>query len=212
MKCYIVTVAEVATIGYDYEHYVFTDYDKAKAYFHKIVETMLNQKDYTKEAIDDLLEDGDDEFFSDPDDEWFIRIEQGNLAEEHNMKYYYGDSMKEAMMNEPVEIKTTDELEAYRQNYWVVIPASDVDDECDCEEGQTKILVTFDTDNQNLQQEFESQADAYRYAKDNILNLPCVTKCWQSDLDTDLGYGDDYEETDITQDDDELAEMLDQYV
>ena len=128
------------------------------------------------------------------------------------MKYYYGTNVKEALANDPVEIKSTKVLEQYRENYSIVIPANEIDDEYDCEEGQTLILVTFDTDNQNLQEDFDNIGEAYNYAKANILNLPCVTKYWQSDLDIDLGYGDDYEEIDITRDDAELAELLDQYI
>lgn len=128
------------------------------------------------------------------------------------MKYYYGNDVKEALANDPVEIKSTKVLEQYRENYSVVIPACEIDDECDCEEGQTLIIVTFDTDNQNLREVFETKEKAYSYAKANILNLPCVTKCWQSDLDIEVGYGDDYEEIDITRDDAELAELLDQYI
>lgn len=42
------------------------------------------------------------------------------------MKYYYGDSFKDALANEPVEIKSTKTLEQYQEMYWVVIPASEV--------------------------------------------------------------------------------------
>ena len=128
------------------------------------------------------------------------------------MKYYYGNSMKEAMSNLAVEIKSTKQLRQYEENYSMVIPASEIDVECDCEEGQTLIIVTFDTDDQNLHEVFDNKEEAYSYAKANILNLPCVTKCWQSDLDIEVGYGDDYEEIDITRDDAELAELLDQYI
>ena len=38
------------------------------------------------------------------------------------MKYYYGNSMKEAMANPPVEIKGTKELERYKECYSVVVP------------------------------------------------------------------------------------------
>lgn len=44
------------------------------------------------------------------------------------MKYYYGNSVKEALSNAPVEIKTTKQLRGYEENYSVVIPAEDVDD------------------------------------------------------------------------------------
>lgn len=44
------------------------------------------------------------------------------------MKYYYGNSYKEAVSNEPVEIKTTDALRSYEENYNVVIPVDKVDD------------------------------------------------------------------------------------
>lgn len=130
------------------------------------------------------------------------------------MKYYYGNSMKEALSNPPMEIKTTKQLRQYEENYSVVIPASEIDDEDDeCDDDILCIyLVTFDIDNQNLQDEFDSRSSAFEYAKDNVENLPCVTKCWQSDLDTELGFGDDYEEEDITTEDPELAELLDEYI
>ena len=41
------------------------------------------------------------------------------------MKYYYGNDYKEAVSNNPVEIKDTSVLEAYKKNYNVVIPATD---------------------------------------------------------------------------------------
>ena len=43
------------------------------------------------------------------------------------MKYYYGNSYKEAISNNPVEIDSTKILEAYRENYNVVFPAPDKD-------------------------------------------------------------------------------------
>jgi hypothetical protein len=47
------------------------------------------------------------------------------------MKYYYGNSYKEAISNEPVEIKTTDALRSYQENYNVVIATVDVDEDDD---------------------------------------------------------------------------------
>lgn len=41
------------------------------------------------------------------------------------MKYYYGNSMKEALSNEPVEIRTTKQLQDYEREYNVVVPARD---------------------------------------------------------------------------------------
>jgi hypothetical protein len=43
------------------------------------------------------------------------------------MKYYYGNSYKDALRNGPVEIKTTDALRSYEENYSVVIPADEID-------------------------------------------------------------------------------------
>jgi hypothetical protein len=45
------------------------------------------------------------------------------------MKYYYGNSYKEALSNEPVEIKTTRALRSYEEVYSVVIAADEIDDE-----------------------------------------------------------------------------------
>ena len=42
------------------------------------------------------------------------------------MKYYYGNSVKEALSNPPVEIKTTKQLKQYEENYNVVIECEDV--------------------------------------------------------------------------------------
>lgn len=41
------------------------------------------------------------------------------------MKYYYGNSYKEAISNKPVEIENTDVLEAYKENYSFVIPINE---------------------------------------------------------------------------------------
>lgn len=49
------------------------------------------------------------------------------------MKYYYGNSYKEAFSNDPVEIKTTAALRSYERVYNVVIPADDIDDDDDDE-------------------------------------------------------------------------------
>ena len=42
------------------------------------------------------------------------------------MKYYYGNSYKEAVSNKPIEIKTTKQLNQYEENYSWVIPVEDV--------------------------------------------------------------------------------------
>ena len=42
------------------------------------------------------------------------------------MKYYYGNSYKDALRNGPIEIKTTDALRSYEENYSVVIPADEI--------------------------------------------------------------------------------------
>ena len=52
------------------------------------------------------------------------------------MKYYYGNSVKEALSNPPVEIKTTKQLKQYEENYNVVIeceavPPTEVEMEID---------------------------------------------------------------------------------
>lgn len=128
------------------------------------------------------------------------------------MKYYYGNTPEEAVTNPPVEIKSTSTLESYHQNYTIVVPACDIEEDCEEKEGLTVYLVSFDTNNQNLMQSFDTKQEALQYAKDNVLNLPAVTRCWQSDIDEELGYGEDYEEEDITMDDEELAYMLDKYI
>lgn len=42
------------------------------------------------------------------------------------MKYYYGNSTKEALSNAPVEIRTTKQLKHYQEVYNVVINAEEV--------------------------------------------------------------------------------------
>lgn len=44
------------------------------------------------------------------------------------MKYFYGNSYKEALSNNPVEIESPEILEAYKENYSNVFPAEDQDD------------------------------------------------------------------------------------
>ena len=41
------------------------------------------------------------------------------------MKYYYGNSVKEALNFPPIEIKTAKQLKEYEESYWVVIPADE---------------------------------------------------------------------------------------
>lgn len=45
------------------------------------------------------------------------------------MKYYYGNSEKEALSNEPVEIKSTRVLQQYCDCYNVVIAEDELEDE-----------------------------------------------------------------------------------
>lgn len=42
------------------------------------------------------------------------------------MKYYYGNSYKEAVSNSPVEIKSAKQLRQYEENYTWVIPVEEV--------------------------------------------------------------------------------------
>ena len=122
------------------------------------------------------------------------------------MKYYYGNSYKEAVSNSPVEINSSKVLKQYQEVYNVVIPEDEV--EVEHEGGLTAYVVSFDEDNINLYQEFENKEQAFAYAKENVANKPCVTKCWQPDTDCELGESDDYEEEDITGEDEQLMEMI----
>jgi uncharacterized protein YlxP (DUF503 family) len=129
------------------------------------------------------------------------------------MKYYYGNSYKEAVSNDPVEINSTRILQQYQDVYNVVISASDVDDEDEYdEEGLTLYIVTFDEDKQNLYDEFDNKEEAFAYAKKYVKNLPCVIKCWQPETDVELGFGEHYKETDITDEDDELSKMIEDQI
>lgn len=44
------------------------------------------------------------------------------------MKYYYGNDYNEAISNQPVEIKSANNLRRYEENYNVVIPVAEVAD------------------------------------------------------------------------------------
>lgn len=118
------------------------------------------------------------------------------------MKYYYGNSVKEALSNKPINISSTKVLIQYQEQYTVVIPYY--------EDNLCKFIVQFDIDNQNLEADFDSMSEAVSYAKSNIDNFPSITKCSQSDTSVELGFGDDYDEDNVTRDDNELAKMLDQ--
>jgi hypothetical protein len=52
------------------------------------------------------------------------------------MKYYYGNSYKEAISNDTVEIKTTEALRSYEQIYNVVIPADEINDDDEYEDDE----------------------------------------------------------------------------
>lgn len=56
------------------------------------------------------------------------------------MKYYYGNSMKEALSCAPVTIKSTRILEQYKENYNVVI--SDDDEEFGCGDDYKEVDIT----------------------------------------------------------------------
>lgn len=44
------------------------------------------------------------------------------------MKYYYGNDYNEAISNQPVEIRSANNLRRYEENYNVVIPVAEVAD------------------------------------------------------------------------------------
>ena len=123
------------------------------------------------------------------------------------MKYYYGNSYKEAISNDPVEINSTRELQQYQDAYNFVIPVDDIDDEDD-EDALIKYLVTSEKGDPDLYFEFDSREEAFECAKENIENIPCVTKVWQSNKNKELGLGEDYKEKEITYEDAELSKMI----
>lgn len=45
------------------------------------------------------------------------------------MKYYYGNDYKEAISNNPVEIKSLKVLHQYEECYFFVIPADEVEED-----------------------------------------------------------------------------------
>lgn len=123
------------------------------------------------------------------------------------MKYYYGNSYKEAISNDPVEIKSTRELQQYQEAYNFVISVVDVDDEDDVD-ALIKYLVTFEKGDPDLYFEFDSREKAFECAKENIEIIPCVTKGWQSNKNKEFGFGEDYDEKEITYEDAELSKMI----
>jgi len=44
------------------------------------------------------------------------------MLRRNNMKYYYGNSVKEALSNKPIDINSTRVLAQYQEQYTVVIP------------------------------------------------------------------------------------------
>lgn len=68
------------------------------------------------------------------------------------MKYYYGNSYKEAISNTPIEINDTKILEAYKENYSNVFLAEDQDD--------FYSLVTVDIDGQENDERYNDVDDA----------------------------------------------------
>lgn len=45
------------------------------------------------------------------------------------MLYYYGNDWKEAVSNPPVDIKSAKQLAQYEDNYNVVVPANEVEED-----------------------------------------------------------------------------------
>ena len=81
------------------------------------------------------------------------------------MKYYYGNDYKEAVSNNPVEIKSAKVLEAYKRNYNVVIPENEVNGE---DEAPQKVwFIKFEKqgyDELVVRVEADSEEEAYNKA------------------------------------------------
>ena len=83
------------------------------------------------------------------------------------MKYYYGNSYKEAVSNNPVEIKSAKVLESYKEVYNVVIPANEIEGEDESQEKQKVWYIKFERqgyDELVVRVEADSEEDAYNKA------------------------------------------------
>ena len=70
------------------------------------------------------------------------------------MKYYYGNSYKEAISNNPVELDKVEILQAYEANYNVVIPANEFEEEF------WVIIFAYKDSDEDLQERYDDFDDA----------------------------------------------------
>ena len=68
------------------------------------------------------------------------------------MKYYYGNSVREAIANEPVEIMTVATLREYEYNYSVVMPVNE-------ENLLVGYFVFFDNEHKDLDADFDDNEE-----------------------------------------------------
>ena len=85
------------------------------------------------------------------------------------MKYYYGNSYKEALSNDPVEIADTKTLRAYEEVYSVVIPVNEeefwviVYSEKDSQEEHQEHYDDFDDARADFKYMIEQTPDDYEF-------------------------------------------------
>ena len=86
------------------------------------------------------------------------------------MKYYYGNSFKEAISNNPVEIESTELLEKYKEVYSNVFPAEDDEEfwvlvykEKDSKEEITERYDDFDDVRSDFKYLSEQNSEDYEY-------------------------------------------------
>lgn len=85
------------------------------------------------------------------------------------MKYYYGNSYKEALSNDPIEIADTKTLRSYEEVYSVVIPANEeefwviVYSEKDSQEEHQEHYDDFDDARADFKYMIEQTPDDYEF-------------------------------------------------
>lgn len=74
------------------------------------------------------------------------------------MKYYYGNSRKEALSNPPIDIKSVKQLEQYQEHYTFMMPVGE----------KFTLVVQYRGDDEATHvDEFDSIEEAVEYAKDD---------------------------------------------
>ena len=110
------------------------------------------------------------------------------------MKYYYGSSRKEALSNPPIDIKSVEQLEQYRENYTFVMPV---------DEKFTLVVQYRGDDEATHVDEFDSIEEAVEYAKDDADIAHYQVYNEQGDVVAEDDWDDDEEDEDWDEEDEE---------